>query len=104
MDRRAFLMGSSLIASSAVTAMGRLSAQNASPGSVARQRTYVLNRNWLYGGKMTSGADMPGFDDSKWKRVTLPHTNVELPWHSFDDRAYEFVSIHRRHFRTPQEW
>ncbi len=28
----------------------------------------------------------------------------DLPWHSFDDKAYEFVSIYRRHFRAPAAW
>ena len=53
---------------------------------------------------MTPGAEAAGFDDSGFERVTLPHTNVELPWHSFDDKSYEFVSIYRRHFRVPQAW
>ena len=25
-------------------------------------------------------------------------------WHGFDDKAYEFVSIYRRHFRAPAAW
>jgi hypothetical protein len=41
------------------------------------------------------------FNDASFQRVTLPHTNIELPWHSFDDKAYEFVSVYRRHFRPP---
>ena len=29
--------------------------------------------------------------------VVIPHTNIRLPWHSFDlDKTYEFVSIYRR--------
>ena len=27
-----------------------------------------------------------------------------LPWHSFDDKAYQFVSFYRRQFRAPKEW
>ena len=53
---------------------------------------------------MTPGADAPAFDDSKFHRVTLPHTNIDLPWHSFDDKAYEFISIYRRHFHAPAAW
>ena len=33
----------------------------------------------------------------------VPHTNVKLPWHSFDDKDYEFVSIYRRRFKLPPE-
>jgi len=67
------------------------------------RRVFRLNRNWLYGGKNLAGASTPGFDDTRFERVTLPHTNVVLPWHSFDDKAYEFVSIYRRHIRFPPE-
>ena len=60
-----------------------------------------MNRNWLYGGRAVPGANEPDFDDSRFAKVTLPHTNAVLPWHSFDDKAYEFISIYRRHFRVP---
>jgi beta-galactosidase len=33
----------------------------------------------------------------------IPHTNVPLPWHGFDDKEYEFVSLYRRRFRLPTE-
>jgi beta-galactosidase len=41
------------------------------------------------------------FDDDQFERVVLPHTNIRLPWHSFDEKSYEFVSIYRRRFRMP---
>src|SRR5579872_1335511 len=69
----------------------------------SQRRVYAMNRNWLFGGKTTPGATAPGFDDSHFQRVTLPHSNVVLPWHSFDDKQYQFVSIYRRHFRVPRE-
>jgi beta-galactosidase len=68
------------------------------------RRVYSLNRNWLFRRSAVPGADTPAFDESGFRRVTLPHTNVELPWHSFDDKAYEFVSTYRRHFRAPAAW
>src|ERR1039458_290493 len=87
MNRRTFLAGAS-----AAAALGR--AQN-SPPAVPPRRTYSLNRNWLFG---------TDADESKFSRVTLPHTNVDLPWHSFNDKAYEFVSVYRRHFHAPPAW
>jgi beta-galactosidase len=33
--------------------------------------------------------------------VVLPHSNLHAPWHSFDDKDYEFVSTYRRRFRLP---
>jgi beta-galactosidase len=96
MNRRTFLAGAG-----AAAALGR--AQNAPP-AVPPRRTYALNRNWLFASNATPGSHAPGFDDSKFSRVTLPHTNVELPWHSSDDKAYEFVSIYRRHLHAPPMW
>jgi beta-galactosidase len=33
----------------------------------------------------------------------IPHTNIRLPWHGFDEKSYEFVSLYRRHFELPTE-
>jgi beta-galactosidase len=96
------MLGTAMRRSPALDLNGR-QAQNAAP-PVPLRRLYSLNRNWLFGGKMITGAGAPGFDDSKFRRVTLPHTIVKLPWHSFDDKLYEFVSIYRRHFRAPAAW
>ncbi len=63
----------------------------------------TLNRNWLYGGRVTEGSTALDFDDSGFDRVTIPHTNKLLPWHSFHDRDYQFVSVYRRHFTPPKE-
>ena len=68
--------------------------------SVGRQ-VIPMNRNWLYGGKTMPGASRANFDDRKFQRVTLPHTNKLLPWHSLDEKDFQFVSIYRRHFRVP---
>src|ERR1035438_5982782 len=96
MNRRTFLAGAS-----AAAALGR--AQN-SPRAVPARRTYSLNRNWLFAASATPASHETGFDEPKISLVTLPHTNVELPWHSFDDQAYEFVSVYRRHFYAPPAW
>jgi beta-galactosidase len=96
MNRRSFLIAS--------TAAGALADPQTTAPAVPARRVYSLNRNWLFGGKMTAGADAAAFDDSKFRRVTLPHTNVDLPWHSFNDKTYEFISIYRRHFRAPEIW
>ena len=61
-----------------------------------------INRNWRYHPAKIEGAEDIRFDDSKFERVVIPHTNVELPWHNFDDRQYEFISIYRRRFKFPK--
>jgi beta-galactosidase len=60
-----------------------------------------FNRRWRYSAAATPAAHEREFDDSSFARITLPHANVRLPWHSFDDKSYEFVSIYRRRFRMP---
>jgi beta-galactosidase len=72
--------------------------------SVPLRRRYAINRNWLFRGGAPAGADALGFDESGFTPVSIPHTNIELPWHSFDDKRYEFVSTYRRHFRVPEIW
>src|SRR5579884_547099 len=95
-DRRRFLVGSALAASAA--------AQSVRPGADPHQRVYPLNRNWLFGGKTRPGVLDAGFNDASWERVTLPHCNARLPWHSFDEAAFQYVSAYRRHFTAPAAW
>ncbi|MDQ3327077.1 MAG: glycoside hydrolase family 2 protein [Chloroflexota bacterium] len=64
---------------------------------------YPINRNWMYGREATPESNQRGFDDSGFERVTIPHTNIRLPWHSFDDRDYQFVSVYRRSFTPPAD-
>ncbi len=107
MDRRKFIKGG-VVGLTGLTVLdkvsGTLSATElGAPGKLGSGPRHVLsmNRNWLYGGKNISGADQPGFDDSKFAKVTIPHTNRVFPWHSFDEKDFQFVSIYRRHFRLP---
>ena len=96
MNRRTFLAGAGLAAASAPAQYVR--------SAVPLRRLYSLNRNWLFRRSAVAGADSPGFDESGFRPVTLPHSNIELPWHSFDDRDYEFISTYRRHFTAPPAW
>ena len=98
MDRRMFILGSA--AASALAAQTQTAAPKAGPP----RRTYDLNRKWLFGGKTRSGVSAPEFNDADWRKVTLPHTNAMLPWHSFDESAFQYVSAYRRHFRALPEW
>jgi beta-galactosidase len=62
-----------------------------------------LDRNWLYGREAVPGCLDAEFDDSGFERVTVPHANQTFPWHGFDDRDYQFVSVYRRHFALPED-
>jgi beta-galactosidase len=93
MDRRTFVLGSA----GAAAVAGVLRAQS-TPEVDPNLRIYELNRNWLFTTKRTHS------DPKDWERVQLPHSNVSLPWHSFDEKSYEIVSFYRRQFRAPKEW
>src|SRR5436190_3195724 len=64
---------------------------------------YPLNRNWRFNAQRLPNDTAIDFDDSKFDQITIPHTNKKLPWHSFDEKSYQFVSIYRRKFRLPPE-
>ena len=105
MDRRDFLKTTSTVIAGATLAPGALAVNPALPDDSKAEGRMVLsiNRNWRYNKSFVEGAHGREFDDSGFERVVIPHTNVRLPWHSFDDRTYEFVSIYRRRFKLPPE-
>jgi beta-galactosidase len=98
MQRRTFLKtAGSLVAATALPT----AAHAAAPAS--SRVILPMNRNWRYHPAKVSGAEMPSFDDSAFATVVIPHSNIMLPWHNFDDKLYEFVSTYRRRFRLPPE-
>jgi beta-galactosidase len=98
MDRRDFVKTASTLL--AATALPGISAHAVEPPSKGRMH-YPMNRNWRFYPQRVEGSEGIDFDDSAFERVTLPHANVLLPWHNFDDKTYEFVSTYRRRFKTP---
>ena len=62
-----------------------------------------MNRKWRYSRAFVEGGHSKEFDDSGFDRVVIPHTNARLPWHGFDEKTYEFVSLYRRRFKLPAE-
>ena len=103
MDRRDFLKTTGTFLAGATVASGLPAAgYGAEPAPAATGRMVLpINRNWRYSPKATPAAHARDFDDSGFARVTVPHTNIREPWHSFDEKSYEFVSIYRRRFRLP---
>src|SRR5271165_5975280 len=63
------------------------------PGS----RVIPFGTGWKFG-PAVEGSDRPGFDDSGWAAVTLPHTVVPLSWQDWDPAAWERVWVYRKHF------
>ena len=60
-----------------------------------------MNRNWRFSVGRIANDTARDFDDRHFDLVTIPHTNKKLPWHSFDEKSYQFVSVYRRRFKLP---
>lgn len=95
MDRRDFIKATS----------GLIAGAAALPANAQETRTgrmvYPINRNWRFSRTPSDAARAPRFDDSAFERVTIPHANIRLPWHGFDEKDFAFVSIYRRRFKLP---
>ncbi|HSE33671.1 MAG TPA: glycoside hydrolase family 2 TIM barrel-domain containing protein [Pyrinomonadaceae bacterium] len=102
-DRRRFLKntGTGLAGLALLTKLDVTAAAQSRAASL--RRVYPLNHNWLFRDQAQPNATAIAFNDSGFKRVTIPHTNKLLPWHGFDDKEYEFVSVYRRHLKLPLE-
>jgi beta-galactosidase len=105
MQRRDFIKKTGAVVVAGMLAENALGQTlSSSPQSVAGGRLVLpMNRNWRYSRSFAEGTQAREFDDSKFETVIVPHTNAKLPWHGFDEKTYEFVSIYRRHFKLPRE-
>jgi beta-galactosidase len=59
-----------------------------------------FNTGWLFG-PASADSSLPGFDDSVFTTVTLPHTVAPLSWQNWDPAAWEQVWTYRKHFDAP---
>jgi beta-galactosidase len=103
MDRRDFLKTTGTFIAGATLASSGLAGPPDQSSAPQGRLILPLNRNWRYSPGVTQTARGRDFDDSAFARVVIPHTNVRLPWHGFDDKSYEFVSTYRRRFKIPPE-
>jgi beta-galactosidase len=101
-DRRTFIQtGSACLTGLALERSG-LSEQPRT-GSATGRQVLKLNQNWRYSSLVSPKMVERNYDDSGFEAVTLPHANVSLPWHLFDQSSYQFVSIYRRELHLPAE-
>ena len=93
MDRRNFLKTTGTLIAGATIAPSAFGASAEAGSNAAEGRLLLpINRNWRYSRTVPEGSHDRQFDDSAYERIVIPHTNVKLPWHSFDEKTYEFVS------------
>jgi beta-galactosidase len=102
MDRRDFMKAATTLLAGAALHRSDFAQQGSGPENGARM-VLPMNRGWRYSPTFVGGGHELNFDDSKFAPVAVPHTNVALPWHGFDDKTYEFVSLYRRRFKLPSE-
>lgn len=60
--------------------------------------TIPFNDDWLYAPSELTGSA----PDDQFTSVTLPHTNILLPYHNFDNLDYQFTSTYRKRFTLPE--
>src|SRR6185437_14992451 len=101
MDRRNFIRTTSTLIAGAKLAPHALgeSTGTASPGRMI----LPINRGWKFSAKQVDGGHEKAFDDASFETIVIPHTNKRLPWHGFDEKQYEFVSLYRRRFKLPEQ-
>jgi len=99
-NRRSFLKTSSVaLAATALTP----AIKGQKPSLAVGRSVLPINRGWRYSPHLIEGGEAVDFDDSGFARVVVPHTNVRLPWHGFDEKEYEFVSLYRRRLKVPAD-
>jgi beta-galactosidase/beta-glucuronidase len=104
MQRRNFLKTTGALLAGAALVPKTFGSEQPPVSSTGGARlVHSINRNWRFGRNPTEAACARDFNDSAFERVVLPHTNVRLPWHSFDEKTYQFASVYRRRFKLPPE-
>ena len=63
-----------------------------------------LNDGWKFTEKFTEELCRPQAETDALTDVRLPHTCKELPFHYFDENAYQMLSGYRRILYAPSEW
>jgi beta-galactosidase len=62
-----------------------------------------FNYDWFYAPDFKEDYLNHKNDDPSFSLISLPHTNIELPYNNFSEKAYQFVSSYRKIFDVPLE-
>ncbi len=109
-SRRDFIkscsIGTAALASGSVLGFfGGARARAASTAGAARY-SFSLDQNWLFGGRWNGDTNFlqPGYDESAFEKVTLPHTVAKLSWEGWVPDDWAGVWVYRRHFAARDEF
>ena len=89
--------GAAALASAGVLSPPLARAAGAPASAPAAPGVFELNQGWLFGGAYVSGAEAPGYSESGFSEVTLPHVVTPLSWGDWDAASWEKVWIYRKH-------
>src|SRR5450830_1913258 len=64
------------------------------------QRIELLN-DWYFQPEYSAGMEQSR-EVTGFSKVQLPHTNVELPYHYFDEKVSQIISCYKYFFAAPQ--
>ena len=62
------------------------------------------NNDWKFAETWEEAMKEAVYPENKMEDVRLPHTCKELPYHYFDEHAYQMLCGYRRHFMAPEAW
>ena len=68
--------------------------------------SFPLDQNWLFGGRWNGDSDylQPGYDESGFETVTLPHCVAKLSWEGWVPDDWSGVWVYRHHFAARDEF
>ena len=66
------------------------------------RQTINFNREWKFQLGDHPGAEVAGYDDSKWDDIGLPHS-FSIPYFA-SPRFYTGYGWYRKHFAAPENW
>lgn len=109
-SRRDFIrtcsVGTAALASGSVLGFfGGAKARAASPAGAARY-LFPLDQDWLFGGRWNGDSNFlqPGYDESAFETVTLPHCVAKLSWEGWVSDDWAGLWVYRRHFGARDEF
>jgi beta-galactosidase len=85
------------------TLTGCLISKDSAGKSGRASQKISLDQDWLFGGKFRQGMMDPGYNDSAFSPVTLPHCVTKLSWQKWEPSDWQDVWAYRRHFKLPGE-
>lgn len=101
---RTFAVGGAALAASVGPRRAAFSTLRITGEDVPNRHSFGLDRGWLFGGELKSGAALQSqFDDSAFARVTLPHCVTSLSWQHWDPAQWEKSWVYRRHLTVPNQ-